>query len=51
MSDAPGKPRIGFLFCSRGEYGIILPCLPKYGRFAPLPKATKALAIDVNFAM
>jgi hypothetical protein len=31
ISDTPGKPRIAFLFCSRGECGQILPRLPKYG--------------------
>jgi hypothetical protein len=47
----PGKPRIAFLFCSRGEYGQILPCLPKYGRFAPHSWATKAHTIEPDSAM
>jgi hypothetical protein len=51
MPDTPGKPRIAFLFCSCGKYGQILVCLPKYGRFAPLPWAANAPAIDLDSAM
>ena len=51
ISDTPGKPRIAFLFSSRGKYGQIMVCLPKYGRFAPRPWATNAPAIEVNSAL
>jgi hypothetical protein len=44
------NPRNITIFCSCGKYTRISFCLPKYGRFRPLPMATKGPRIDAVFA-